>query len=223
MSSSAELRDHDGREPWAGAAITYVGLLSLDLAVLIVLLGGSWSDKVSALTQIIGFYSLAVAAVAATRLDAWRDVAGDMTSPNLRRFIAGNLWLPLITISAHMLAARNELARLRGDTSILVIHIEGEDPSDGPREPEGSSLLAVAALSMWVVFGTLIVVPFAYPAYVLAAAFVAGLGRAGVPVDRSIGLTFGDMIGANLPVVRSAAVAVGAGLVTLLLNLGGML
>jgi hypothetical protein len=81
-------------------AMIYLGLLALDVWLLILVPSASWEEKISLLLQVVGLFAIATGFVAATELSkGFATLLEEMTSPNLRDFLYGNLKLGTVVQS----------------------------------------------------------------------------------------------------------------------------
>jgi hypothetical protein len=122
-----------------------------------------WDTRLGIPLQIIGFYGLGLGVVArSTGLKEVIDFPAEMTSPNLMEFIAGNmtfLSLPVFTASIAMSSSRKK----GGSVALGCL---------------GSILwlvISIFIMFVYVPFHLAVVMPMAYPGYVMMSALFESL------------------------------------------------
>ena len=89
------------RRMWAAVIVVYLGLVALDVWIYFAVPSIPWLARVSFVLQVIGVAGLATGFLAATEISKrLSSLLEDMTAPNLRQFVAGNLALSAIVMSA---------------------------------------------------------------------------------------------------------------------------
>lgn len=208
---SAERPHRFPAREWAGFAALYLASLAFDVWLVFVLADGAWQDKVSLVLAIVGIFGLGVGLLNRSEfkkaMPAFIDI-DEMTSHNLRFFIAGNL-RPLAASSDFM-------------SSLLY----GRDPWSRSEMAIGwrialsplsvvSFFVAVAVCLLWFVVVAaylLIVAPFAYLAYAVVSLPLLRIRDPGDRADRqppgATNLDTRQIVGANLVELRIFMVGV---------------
>ena len=93
-------RARNERRITIAVAFVYLGVLALDVWLLIVLPNASWEARAAFLFQVVGLFALATGFVSATELSKnFSTLLEEMTSPNLRDFLYGNLKLGTVLLT----------------------------------------------------------------------------------------------------------------------------
>jgi hypothetical protein len=151
----AEQDPHEGRV-WAGVIAVYLALLALDIWIYFAVPSVPWLSRVGFVLQVIGVAGLATGFLAATEISKrLSSLLEDLTSPNLREFIAGNFALSAIVLFVLGALFRGILQARRWYTGIPL------------------ALIYFISLPFVVLLGLayyVLVVPPAYLAYLLVSA-----------------------------------------------------
>jgi hypothetical protein len=143
--------------------VVYLVLLAFDLWLLLVYRDAAWEVKVGFLFQVLGLYTFAFGLVTRTEIARrFAFLTGDLTSPNLFRFAAGNMVLLAIATSAYSVALN---PRKRPDAQ--------------PSGAFGTTAYLVASLLLttvvflafvvWVIVYLVVIAPLAYLGYVVVS------------------------------------------------------
>jgi len=94
-----EQRRHE-RLLWVVVIAVYVALLALDIWIYFLVPSIPWLSRVGFVFQVVGVAGLATGFLAATEISKrLSSLLEDLTAPNLRQFVAGNLALSAIVMS----------------------------------------------------------------------------------------------------------------------------
>ena len=89
------------RRMWALVIVVYLALLALDIWIYFAVPSIPWLARISFVFQVVGVAGLATGFLAATEISKrLTSLLEDLTAPNLRQFVAGNLALSAIVMSA---------------------------------------------------------------------------------------------------------------------------
>jgi hypothetical protein len=136
-------------------AFVYLGVLALDVWLLIVLPDAPWEATAAFLFQVVGLFALATGFVSTTELSKnFSTLLDEMTSPNLRDFLYGNLKLGTV------------LLRLMSDLFLGLLSAKGWY---GALPFSFFWLLALPLMFVVVAAFYVIVIPIAYLAYLAAS------------------------------------------------------
>jgi hypothetical protein len=180
-------------------AIVYVALLAVDVWLFFFLPSGELDARFAFCLQVLGLYALFTGLLdQAGILAALSRSAEDLTSQNLRTFLAANLTFAGSLLLLASLAVRG-LLYARQWYALLVAPI---------------LILATPLLFVFVIAYFIAVVPIAYLAYLMASMLLVGLSAAN-PEQITItqgeqGLELGETITKNLSKLRSFLVGVPA-------------
>ncbi len=122
-----------------------------------------WDTRLGIPLQIIGFYGLGLGVVArSTSLKEVIDFPAEMTSPNLMKFIAGNmtfLSLPVFTASIAMSSSRKKGGSIALGCLGSILWL----------------VISIFIMFVYVPFHLAVVMPMAYPGYVMVSALFESL------------------------------------------------
>jgi hypothetical protein len=180
-------------------AIVYVALLAFDVWLFFFLPSGELDARFAFCLQVLGLYAIFTGLLdQAGILAALSRSAEDLTSQNLRTFLAANLTFAGSLLLLASLAVRG-LLYARQWYALLVAPV---------------LILATPLLFVFVIAYFIAVVPIAYLAYLMASMLLVGLSAAN-PEQITItqgeqGLELGETITKNLSKLRSFLVGVPA-------------
>jgi hypothetical protein len=173
-------------------AIVYVWLLAFDVWLFFFLPSGEFDARLAFCLQVLGLYAIATGLLEqAGILDALKRSADDLTSQNLRTFLAANLAFAGTLMLVASLAVRGVLYA-RQWYALLIAPI----------------LIVSTPMILLLVFAYFVaVVPLAYIAYAIASVFLVGLSASNpeqITVSRGEErLELGETIAGNLSKLRS--------------------
>jgi hypothetical protein len=180
-------------------AIVYLALLAFDVWLFFFLPSGDLDARAAFCLQVLGLYTIGIGLLEQTGiLGVLKGSAKELTSDNLREFMAANLAFAGTLLLVASLAVRG-LLYARQWYALLVAPV----------------LILATPLILILVFAYFVaVVPLAYVAYVIASVFLVGLSAANperITVSRGDEqLALGDTITDNLPKLRTWLVGVPA-------------
>jgi hypothetical protein len=180
-------------------AIAYLALLAFDVWLFFFLPSGDVDARIVFCLQVLGLYAIGTGLLEqAGILDALKRSADDLTSQNLRTFLAANLAFAGTLMLVASLAVRGVLYA-RQWYALLIAPV----------------LIVATPLILVLVFAYFVaVVPIAYVAYAIASVLLIGLSASN-PEQITVSqgeerLELGETITNNLPKLRSFLVGVPA-------------
>jgi hypothetical protein len=144
-------------------ALCFLCVLAADLWFFLLLPTGPWEKKVAFLLQALGIYAIGMGlAERVGILDAFKSSEGELTSPNLREFVASNMALSATLLVVASRAVRGVLYSTESYAWLALPLV----------------LVAVPALLLMDLLYMLAIVPIAYLAYLPISIALVGLTHA---------------------------------------------
>lgn len=178
-------------------AIVYLAMLAFDVWLFLFLPSGDLDARIAFCLQVLGLYAIFVGLLETLGiLDALKRSADDLTSPELRTFLAANLTFAATLMLVASRAVRGVLYA-RQWYALLIAPV---------------LILATPLILVLVIAYFIAVVPLAYIAYLIASVFLVGLSAAD-PEEITVSqgderLELGATISKHLTKLRSFLVGV---------------
>jgi hypothetical protein len=195
-------------------AVGFALLLGVDAWALLARAHGAWEARAALVFQLLAVYGIGLGLLSKSGMLSVHDFDDEMTSPNLYRFLAGNL--TFIGVFA----------------VILGTALRARDATAGAATQLLRRVLLLAAwpvLALYAAFHMLVLVPVVYLPYALVSALVEAIrpGAEGTQLEAREGDqvrtgTLGTLVNTNLPATKSFLIgfpAVALGLSTRLITL----
>lgn len=187
--------------------IIYCLLLALNIWIFFIRPKKPLTERVSLLFEIIGVYTLLYGFLAQTEMLAnFADIANDMTSPDIKRFISGNFRAMSFFFSAG--AVGSDVFKANMSPTFLL------EPILYPMMTIISAILSF--------FYIIIILPISYLAYVCASVPVNAILSAGQDVLLRYGeaeINVKEVVAANIITVKNLIVAIPALVLSLVLKI----
>jgi MFS family permease len=154
------------RRTWALAVLAYMVLLAVCLAT-ISFLAPTWADRASLALAIVGLYGFAFTLISSTLGTLSADFADGMTSPNLRDFLASNLFT--LTVAFAVAAAGFQTVLHGGAAEV------GPSNKNARRRPRFALLTSFAAALVVIAYSIVhlvFVCPLTYLFYLPGSHFL---------------------------------------------------